>query len=95
MNMPGLETEGAAQQLGAQGVENLVTNAERICTYKQQQIELTNQSAIVALQGQYQILVAEERRILELLPRMYGQAMIEPRLSGQFRGIRSRFGENE
>lgn len=50
MNIPGLETEGAARQLGTEGVENLVTNAERICTYKRQHIELVNQSSIVGLQ---------------------------------------------
>jgi hypothetical protein len=67
MNIPGLEAENAAQQLGTEGVENLVTNAERICTYKQQHIELTNQAAIVGLQGQYQLLAAEDRHILERL----------------------------
>jgi hypothetical protein len=67
MNSPQIDTEIAAKQLGAEGVDNLVTNAERICTYKQQHIELTNQGAIVGLQGQYQLLATEERRILELL----------------------------
>jgi hypothetical protein len=67
MNIPGLETEGAAQQLGTEGVENLVTNAERICAYKRQHIELTNQGHIVGLQGQYQLLAAEESRIEERL----------------------------
>jgi hypothetical protein len=67
MSSPHIDTEVAARQLGADGVENLVTNAERICTYKQQHIELTNQGAIVGMQGQYQMLAAEERRILELL----------------------------
>ena len=67
MNSPKIDTEVAARQLGADGVENLVTNAERICTYKQQHIELTNQGAIVGMQGQYQLLAAEEGRILELL----------------------------
>jgi hypothetical protein len=67
MNIPGFAPEVAAQQLGTEGVDNLVTNAERICTYKQQHIELTNQGPIVGLQGQYQLLAAEERRILEVL----------------------------
>ena len=67
MNISGLETEGAAQQLGTDGVENLVTNAERICAYKRQHIELTNQGPILSLEGEYQILIAEERRIEERL----------------------------
>jgi hypothetical protein len=67
MNIPGFAPEGAAQQLGTEGVDNLVTNAERICTYKQEHIQLTNQGPIVGLKGQYQILAAEERRILEVL----------------------------
>jgi hypothetical protein len=67
MNIPGLKTEDAAQQLGTEGVENLVTNAERICNYKRQHIELTNQGHIVGLQGQYQLLAAEESRLEERL----------------------------
>jgi len=47
--------------------DNLVANAERVCTYEQQRIELTNQSMIVRLQGEYNALVAEERRIEEKL----------------------------
>ena len=44
-----------------------MTNAERICTYKRQQIELANQGPILSLEGEYRILVAEERRIEERL----------------------------
>ena len=67
MNIPGFGPEAAAEQLGMEGVDNLVANAERICTYKQQHIELTNQGPIVGLKGQYELLAAEERRILEVL----------------------------
>jgi len=42
MNIPGFAPEGAAQQLGTEGVDNLVTNAERICTYKQEHTRLTD-----------------------------------------------------
>jgi hypothetical protein len=59
--------ELTAQQLGTAGVENLVTNAERICTYEQQQIELSNLGPIVGLKGEYQLLVAEEQRLEERL----------------------------
>ena len=50
-----------------EGVDNLVTNAERVCTYEQQRIQLTNQSMIVRLQGEYNLLVAEGQRIEEKL----------------------------
>jgi len=67
MNIPGFTTEEAAQQLGTEGVESLVTNAERICAYKRQQIELANQGPILSLEAEYQILLAEERRIEQRL----------------------------
>jgi hypothetical protein len=67
MIIPGFGPEGEAEQLGTEGVDNLVTNAERICTFKQQHIELTNQGPIVGLKGQYELLLAEERRLLDVL----------------------------
>ena len=67
MTIPGLDAEDAAQQLGAAGVDNLVTNAERICTYEQQRIEFSNEGIIQALGEQYKILLAEEIRIEERL----------------------------
>jgi len=67
MHTQSFNAEEVAQQLGMEGVDNLVTNAERVCTYEQQRIELTNQSMIVRLQGEYSLLVAEERRIEEKL----------------------------
>jgi hypothetical protein len=67
MNITGLEAEGAAQQLGTEGVDNLVTNAERICTFKKQHIELTNQALIVRFQGQYKVLATEEHQLWERL----------------------------
>ena len=67
MHTQSFNAEEVAQQLGMEGVDNLVTNAERVCTYEQQRIELTNQSMIVRLQGEYNLLVAEEQRIEEKL----------------------------
>jgi hypothetical protein len=67
MIIPGFGPESAAEQLGTEGVDNLVTNAERICTFKQQHIEFTNQGPIVGLKGQYDLLLAEERRLLDVL----------------------------
>jgi hypothetical protein len=67
MTTTGFDAETAAQQLGAGGVDNLVTNAERICTYEQQRIEHTNAGLILGLQGEYNLLVAEEHRIEERL----------------------------
>ena len=63
MHTQSFNAEEVAQQLGMEGVDNLVTNAERVCTYQQQYIELTNQSMIVRLQGEYSLLVSEEQRI--------------------------------
>lgn len=62
-----LEPEAVAQQLGAGGVDNLVENAERICGFQQQHIELSNQGTILSLQLQYNELLGEERRIENLL----------------------------
>ena len=67
MHTQSFNAEDVAQQLGMEGVDNLVTNAERVCTYQQQYIELTNQPIIVGLQGEYNLLVAEEQRIEERL----------------------------
>jgi len=67
MQTQSFNAEDVAQQLGMEGVDNLVANAERVCTYEQQRIELNNQSMIVGLQGEYNVLVAEERRIEEKL----------------------------
>jgi hypothetical protein len=67
MHTQSFNAEDIAQQLGAEGVDNLVTNAERVCTYEQQRIELNNQSMIVRLHGEYNLLVAEGQRIEEKL----------------------------
>jgi hypothetical protein len=67
MTSPGIDAELFAQQLGTGGIDNLVTNAERICTYEQQRIELENFAPIVSLQGRFNVLTAEEHRIEALL----------------------------
>ena len=54
-------------QLGAHGVDNLVTHAERICTYEQQRIELTNEAILRGLEGEYRLLLQEEQRLEERL----------------------------
>lgn len=54
-------------QLGAHGVDNLVTHAERICTYEQQRIELTNEAILRGLEGEYLLLLKEEQRLEERL----------------------------
>jgi len=63
----GVNMESVAEQVGGQGVEKLVTDAERICTYEARRIGLENEPAIVRLQAEGAILVAEERRIAERL----------------------------
>jgi hypothetical protein len=67
MIKPGVDIESVAEQVGSQGVEKLVTDAERICTHEQRRIALTNEPEIVRLQAEGAILVIEERRIAERL----------------------------
>ncbi len=67
VNISGFDAEDSARELGAGGVDNIVTNAERICAYEAQRIELTNASVIVGLHAQYQLLADEERRLEERL----------------------------
>jgi hypothetical protein len=64
---PSLDPEEVAQQVGAEGVNNLVTHAEHICAYEQQRIELTNQGAILGLLEEHRLLATEEQRLEELL----------------------------
>jgi len=59
MPIPEIDQEVTGSQLGAGGVDNLVTNAERICTYEQRRLELRNRGPIVSLQWQYDALVSE------------------------------------
>lgn len=67
VNIRGLDAEAEGRELGIGGVENIVTNAERICIYEAQRIELTNESVIVGLSAQYRLLADEERRLEERL----------------------------
>jgi hypothetical protein len=67
MTNPEMNSEVVGSQLGAGGVDTLVTNAERICMYEQQRIELVNRAPIVGLQGEYNLLLSEEKRIEERL----------------------------
>ena len=60
---PKIDMETVAEEVGGQGVEKLVCDAERICAYEQRRIALENEPAIVRLQAEGAILVAEERRL--------------------------------
>ena len=62
-----VDMESIAEQLGGQGVERLVSNAEQICIHEQRRIALENEPAIVRRQAEGAILIAEERRIVERL----------------------------
>jgi hypothetical protein len=62
-----IDMETVAQEVGGQGVENLITDAERICTWEQRRIALENEPAMVRLQAEGAILVAEERHLSERL----------------------------
>jgi hypothetical protein len=67
MNTTHFEPESIAQQLGTGGVDNLVTNAELVCTNEQRRIQLSNEGSILSLQAEYQALLTEERRLETLL----------------------------
>jgi hypothetical protein len=62
-----VDVESVAEQVGGQGVDKLVTDAERICNYEARGITLENESAIVRLQAEGAIQLSEERRIADLL----------------------------
>jgi len=64
---PQINMETVAQEVGGQGVEKLVRDAERICAWEQRRIALENEPAVVRLQAEGAILVAEERRLTEKL----------------------------
>jgi len=67
MTKPDIDPEIEGSQLGAGGVDTLVTNAERICAYEQQRIELLNRAPIQGLRGEYNLLLSEEKRIEDRL----------------------------
>lgn len=67
MPVPGLDAEFAARELGTGGVDNIVTNAERICAYESQRIALTNEAVLAGLQAQYALLRQEEHHLEERL----------------------------
>jgi hypothetical protein len=67
MTNPGVDMESVAEQVGSQGVEKLVTDAERICVHEQRRIALVNEPEIVRLQAEGTILVTEERRLADRL----------------------------
>jgi hypothetical protein len=63
----GVDVESVAEQVGGQGVDKLVTDAERICTYEARRITLVNESAIIRLQAEGAIRLSEERSIADRL----------------------------
>jgi hypothetical protein len=65
--IPGLDATASAHEIGVGGIDNIVTNAERICTNESQRITLTNESVLVGLQAQYKLLQDEERHLEERL----------------------------
>lgn len=67
MANPGFDVETVAEQVGAQGVDKLVTDAERICVHEQRRITCTNEPEIVRLKVEFAIQLAEQRRIADRL----------------------------
>jgi len=67
MNIPALDPETVACQVGADGIEYLVGHAERICAYEERRIELTNQGPIASLLEEHRHLALEDSRLVALL----------------------------
>lgn len=67
MTSRGVDVESVAEQVGGQGVDKLVTDAERICNFEARRIALVNESAIIRLQAEGSIQLSEERRIADRL----------------------------
>jgi hypothetical protein len=63
----GVDIESVAEQVGGQGVDKLVTDAERICNYEARRIALVNESAIVRLQAEGAIRLSEEKHLADRL----------------------------
>jgi hypothetical protein len=64
---PKFDMEFVAQEVGGQGIEKLVADAERICIHEQRRIALENEPFIVRLQAEGATLVAEEGRVADRL----------------------------
>jgi hypothetical protein len=62
-----LDAESIGEQLGVEGVGNVVSKVEAYCAYEEQRIELTNQPRIVALRQEGSLLLEEERDLTERL----------------------------
>jgi hypothetical protein len=62
-----LDTESIGEQLGVEGVGNVVSKVEAYCTYEEQRIELTNQPRILGLRQEGSFLLEEERNLVERL----------------------------
>ena len=67
MISPGFDVEPVARQIGAQGVDKLVMDAERVSSYEEERIVHENAPEIVRLQAEFAIQLAEERRLNERL----------------------------
>ncbi len=63
----GIDAELVARQLGNDGVDHLVTDAERICSYEEKRIAITNEPFIVRLQAEGSIVLSEAQRIAAIL----------------------------
>jgi hypothetical protein len=82
MHFPNFEMESAAHQLGTDGVNNLVENAERFCTQEEQRIQLANEAPIVRLQGHNEVLLDTERSLqarLQFAPPLGGIVRLRKR----------------
>jgi hypothetical protein len=62
-----VDVESVAEQVGGQGVDKLVTDAERICNYEARRIALVNEAAIIRLRADGAIQLSEEKRLADRL----------------------------
>jgi hypothetical protein len=60
-------TRRRRRQLGADGVNGVVTKGEQYCAHEERRIALENHAPIVALRAELSLLVDEERRLKDLL----------------------------
>ena len=63
----GIDAELVARQLGNDGVDHLVTDAERICSQEEKRIALTNEAFIIRLQAEGSVVLSEANRIAAIL----------------------------
>jgi hypothetical protein len=66
---PKFDPKQIGEQLGREGIGNMVTNIEEYCTHEVRRIQLVNEARIVALHAESVLLLEEEKSLKEQLRR--------------------------